>query len=550
MSAKSLAIPTSVGLLLVVANFALLPVLLQHCDRDGLSVRVKSPPAAAQLLIEAEVPGDIAERATVLLDGKKVDLETAKAGPGMHRVEWSVTYQGGFERRVGLTQLVGPFQDPAQPPCSVRLLVGQQFLNDGNSGPGTVAHLAKTEIESNMKGFEKWPIGRFKRVDKLQLRWLRLQDEPHIAYKLRKARIRKAADQHQNVDALLIIELTMVFSRGDVPVFIAASPKFKNNKEVDIEVFAEATVDFDSRIYQWISDLFKGDKLARSTAQDEIEYALKEAFGAPPPIELPDGRQLVFEYCTRRPIEVVSGSHVSIPLVLRLDGARPDIRPITLGTVDRKGPAKLKSPMALEFELDAINGVLYYLWRTGFLDQQLAKAGIDKRFNEDPRVAEMLTVRIGEFKLTLPPTVRLDGDHDHHQFALAAEASLIIRDAVKKTPARVYSTLGFDFSQGKAAKGVVARVELDQLTLTCEPEPRLLKPCYAILVDAVKDNSDALHGELTRVFTEQFNRIVLNRSISGGDNLPSFTIDRSEVHATSAPPSGVIRVDIYGKLAR
>jgi hypothetical protein len=532
--------------LITAAHFAILPLLLGTCGRSDLSVRVTSPAAANKLVIEAEIPGDIADRVQVSVDGERVDLDKATAGPGLHRVEWSVHYRGGFERRVGLTQLVGPFQDPAAPPCSVRLLVGQRLLIDGDR-PGTVAQMAKQQIEKNMKDFEKWPIGAFERVEDLKLRWLRLQDEPHLAYKLRKARIRKPDKQHADVDALLIIELTMKFSRGEVPVFIAAAPELTGPTEVDIEIFAEATVDFDSRIYQWISDLFKGDRLARSTAQDEINYALEEALRAPPPIPLPGGRKLVFEYCTHRPVEVVTDKYLAIPLALRLEGVRPDIRPITLGSADRTGPATLDAPLALEFELDAINGVLYYLWRTGFLDQELRKAGIDRRFNEDPRVASLLTVRIGELKLALPPTVRLD-PHAHHQFLLGAEATMMIRDAAKKTPARVYSTIGFDFAAHKGGKGVVADLELDDLQLTCEPEPGLLRPCYAILVDAVKNNADALHGELTRVFTSQFNRIVLNRSISGGDGMPELTIEGSTVRAIPAPPTGIIRVDLHGKL--
>ena len=44
------------------------------------------------------------------------------------------------------------------------------------------------------------------------------------------------------------------------------------------------------------------------------------------------------------------------------------------------------------------------------------------------------------------------------QSALGAEATMMIRDAVKKTPARVYSTIGFDFRSSASRKGVVAGV--------------------------------------------------------------------------------------------
>ena len=47
---------------------------------------------------------------------------------GLRKARLPMTaYRGGVERRVGWTQLSGPYQDPAQPPCSARILFGQRL---------------------------------------------------------------------------------------------------------------------------------------------------------------------------------------------------------------------------------------------------------------------------------------------------------------------------------------------------------------------------------------------------------------------------------------
>ncbi|HTL35150.1 MAG TPA: hypothetical protein VL326_18605, partial [Kofleriaceae bacterium] len=61
------------------------------------------------------------------VDVSQVHLE---GGPGLVRKHWTKSYRGGFVRDVGVTQLVGPFQDPARPACTGRIVIGQTFLSD------------------------------------------------------------------------------------------------------------------------------------------------------------------------------------------------------------------------------------------------------------------------------------------------------------------------------------------------------------------------------------------------------------------------------------
>ncbi len=521
MSAVGRHVPGLLGLGLLAAHAALVPVALDHCHRDSLRVRVTAPPAAPQLDIAADLPAGVFDRVRVLIDDLPGRLDAAHPGSGLHRVEWKVSYRGGFERRVGLTQLVGPFQDPAKPPCSVRLLVGQRFLDDGKAGPGTVAHMAKRIATEEFSGFKQWPIGRFERVSRMNLSWI------------------------GQLGGFLGISVELAFSNGRVPITVALFPRVEG-QEIKIRAVVDAEVDVDGRVYQWIADLFDASEVAAATAKEEIEAALRNAFTPPPPVPLPGGRELRFEYCPDQSFEIATGKYAAIPLALRLDGARPDVLPVYLGGATRTGAVDTTAPLSMEFELDAINAVLYYLWRTGFLDQELDDAGLEARFNDDSVVREMLSIRIQDILLSLPPTARL-GQETPRTFELGAEATLTIRDGRKRTPARVFSTIGFDFVGGDSAE-LVAKLSLRDLDLTCEPEHGLLVPCYSDLVDELRARSDDLHGELTRLFTRKFNQIVLHRNLGTDDMMATYAIERAEVHATVAPPTGIVRVDLFGAL--
>ena len=512
---------TAVGILLVVAHAFLLALLLDQCRRDPLTVRVTAAPAASGLAIRAELPASIFARVAVAVDGQPGDLASAQVGPGMHRVDWSLAYAGGFERSVGVTQLVGPFQQPEQPPCSARLIVGQSFVDDGHAGPGTVAHLAKRIIEEEFAGFEQWPVGKFEGVAAIRLSWRRA------------------------FSAFLAIEIELAFSRGRVPISVALIPRLENGV-IDLEARVTADVDADSRVYQWIADLFDADDIASATAEQEIRASLRNAFAPPPPVPLPGGRELRFEYCNPGVIDILPGHYAAIPLAMRMDGARSDILPVSLGPTPSPRPVLTKAPLALEFELDAINNLLYYLWRTGYLDQELDRAGLDERFNRDSTVQELLSIRVGDIDLALPPTASNSAD-PRRTFDLGAAATLAIRDGATTTRAHLYGSIGFDFVGGDSAE-LVAKLWLRDLALTCEPSPGILAPCYSDLVRELRGRSDDLHGELTRLFTDRFNQIVLARDLGTKEMMATFAIERAEVYARQLAPTGVVRVDLYGHL--
>ncbi len=526
MRGRSLAVLA--GLILLGVHAALLPALLARCQRTPLEVRVRAPRAAAALTIAAEIPAAVHEEVTVEVDGVPVDLSQARVGPGLHRVEWSARYRGGFERRVGMAQLVGPFQDPRQPPCSVRLLVGQAFLDDGAGSPGTVADVARRVFEQELAGFERWPIGEFRRIASLALEW---------------------------GATTLFIRAEAEFSRGKVPILVRATPALVSGQlEVDIDV--DAAVDFDSRVYQWVSDLINAEVIANRTAEHEIRGALREALRPPPPVPLPGGRRLVFSYCAGGAVDMYPRRWLAVPLSMHIEGPLADVLPVSFGPLPAARSVELAAPLAIEMSLDAINAILYYLWHTGFLDQELQAAGLDARFNQDSTVREMLSLRLHAIGLTgprsgdgyrpPPPTVSL-GRPGGPMFELGAEARLEVHDGDQITPARAFSTIGFDFA-GAGGTDLVAHLTLRELALTCEPEPGLLRPCYSDLVAEVRRRPDDLHGELTRLFTREFRDIVLGARIGTDDSVADFHVDRAAVHAERHGATGLVRVDLYGKL--
>src|SRR5690606_1512702 len=111
------------------------------------------------LEVEAALPASLTRRARLWIDGEhrggagdlaRLSTEAAGGGPypaGLHQIEWRTSYRGGASHRVGWSQLTGPYQDPAAPPCSVRVLFGQALLDDEADGARTLAHLVRTLAE-------------------------------------------------------------------------------------------------------------------------------------------------------------------------------------------------------------------------------------------------------------------------------------------------------------------------------------------------------------------------------------------------------------------
>lgn len=469
------------------AAFVALVAVAARC-RGELAVEIAGPPAAPSLALDARVAPGLAGRVAV-------DDTT---DPGLHRRRWTVRYRGGVERSVGAVQLVGPFQDPAAARCAGRVVVGQQLLDDGAAGPGTIAAAMQRQLDAELRGETVFPVGELVRIEHLALRWAELAHHPDDG-----ELVGEAPGGYVRASA------TVVFDRVTVPLTVALVPEPARG-ELRFRVAARAELAFDNRAVQWLSDRLGGNRLATRLARRQIDDAITTAFAPPPPFTLPDGQTLRFTYCDE-PLRIAEARAGELPFGIALGRARdPRILPPALGHGPRRAPPP-STRLALDLDLDALNALLYELWRDGLLDRRLAAAGLDRRFNADPTVAAMLSLRLSPLTLRLPPVVTAAPGG----LRLSAEAAVAIRDGATTTGGRVWGGLGFRFAPG--ALSPIA-VDLDELELSCErPGPAVtLVPCYGDLVAALRGRAGELHGALTASFAQLLTDIFVTRLTATG----------------------------------
>ncbi|MGN6106790.1 MAG: hypothetical protein ACTHU0_16905 [Kofleriaceae bacterium] len=512
----------AIGLALLAAHVAAFVALVRGCHGTELAVELRAPLAAPTASLDGTVPAPLADRVVSQLDD---------GAPGLVRRTWAVRYRGGYERRVGAAQLVGPFQDPAARACTGRIVVGQRLLDDGRASPGTIAHELAQLLDGELRGESVFGAGDYRRVEALTLRWAQLASHPQD-----RPLIGLAPHGYVRMTA------TLIFDRVDVPLVVALVPE-PTPSALRFRIAARAELDFGNRALQWISNTVGADKLVTRLARRHLDDSLITALAPPPPFELPDGQRLGFAYCDGPP-EIVDGASGALPFAVLI--GRVDRDPAILPP--RRGPAPhapiaRDAAVAIDLDLDALNALLFELWRSGFLDRRLADAGLDRRFNADPTVTELLSLRISPPRLALPPVLSSAGD----RLRLAAEARVSLADGPTTTTGRVWGGLAFRFG---GAVDQPASVELDELELSCERGADTLVPCYADLVAAMRDRGSELHGELTRSFAALLAEIFVDRQV-GAEGLPAELVIRSARPAlVGTPHNASLHLDLDASVAR
>jgi hypothetical protein len=516
------------GLALAAAHAAGFAALAARCRGTDLVVELRAPLASPALALDGAVPPALAPRVETALEG---------AAPGLVRRTWTVRYRGGFSRAVGAAQLVGPFQDPAARACTGRVAVSQRLLDDGRAGPGTLAAEVARALDAELSGESYVGIGSYRRANALSLRWAELGKHPEDVFLVGSA----GGAPHGYVRATA----RLVFDRIEVPLVIALVPK-PSAAELRFAISARAELDFGNRVLQWVSDRLGGDALATRLAQRQIDESLAAALLPPPPLELPGGQTIAFGYCSDPP-EIVDGAWGALPFAVDFGRAAhaPAVLPPRRGRAPR-APLAPTAELAIDLDLDALNALLYELWRTGFLDRRLAEAGLDRRFNEDPIVTELLSIRLSPLSLALPPVVAPTA----RGLRLSAEARVSISDGAAATTGRVWGGLDFAFA-GRVDAPVA--VDLGALELSCERAPATLVPCYADLVAALRDRGADFHGELTRTFAGLLADIFTGRRLEDSA-VPAALVIRAAspsviAAAPPAAPNASLHLDLDAELA-
>lgn len=440
----------------------------------------------------------------LVVDISRVHFE---GGPGLVRKHWRTEYRGGFVREVGATALVGPFQSlpvvvgpspgnatgVAKAACTGRIVIGQKFLDE------QLQPVMQQTIGEQLKGLDIFPVGKYRRLDKLSLAWS-------------KGSIHAAA--------------RVMFEHVVVPVTVELTPKVTD--KLSFEIKAHADLDFDNRVLDWISNKVGADHIASQIARDQIKDVLVTTFAPPPPFDLGGGQTLTFIYCDG-PLEIVDGAYGALPFGVAFTehaGLRPP-----LFAVNKRATPLPSTSLAIDLDVDALNAMLFELWRTGWLDQRLADVGLDRRFNEDPTVTEYLDIRITPVKLALPPVVSPTANG----VRLAADA----RTLMGNTVGRVYGALTFTLQTMQPS------VDLDALELACERTPTLLVPCYSDLVDTVRGRGSEFHGALTTAFTQILTDIFVDRHLAPTGLPVELVIDGVTPNITG----GTLHLELAAKLA-
>jgi hypothetical protein len=464
------------GVALVLLHAAAFVAIAARSGGTELAVELAAPAS-----IEGRVPAELADRVRIATDG----------GP-LARRRWSIAYRGGYTREVGASALAGPFQDPAAPPCDGRVIVGQKLLDQ-------IAGATARVIDDELRGQHIFALGDYVRLDGLKLRFAQI--EAHLMDRAFAGDV-----PHGYIRATG----ELVFSRVRVPLTLAIVPERGGH----FRIAARAEVEVDNSVLQWVSDELGGDKLATRLARHEVDGVIATTLAPPPPLSLGDGQELAFTYCAGD-VEVAEGAYGALPFAVAIHGHDVPLAPTGLAPISAGGTAPTSSAgvgttLALELDVNGMNALLAELWRTGWLDRRLAEVGLDRRFAEDPTVAQFLSVRISPPRLALPPVVA----RGEHGLRLASDARIAIRDADTTTTGRVFGALDFALAAGNGPSARAVDVDLGALELACERSPTTLVPCYADLVAALRDRGADFHGALTDAFAKILSDIFVDRRLA------------------------------------
>lgn len=500
------------GLLLVASQAAIGALLVSGASPQRLRVELSGEPD------DATVPPGLRERVERTVDGVAVGelghlASLEGQGPGIRRVEWAVRYRGGFERRVGLSRLVGPFQSATDPPCGVRVHLGQALLDDGRAGPGTLAHLAKKAVGRALSGTRAIGVGRFERVERLALRW---------------------SDRR---GGSLEVWAALQYRRARVPLLVVATPRLADGR-VRWKTRTRVNVRVDNRTVAWVLDAVGLQPYIDEEATEigaehvaAVAAALSSASQTLPPIELGDLGRVRVAYCDE-PISIQPDVAATIPMRVLLPpakGGNAFSGPVAFGR-DASPEPDPEVSIGIDIDLDTLNAVAFQLYDSGALDRALESVDPGQWFNQSAVVRRFLSLRVGDVRLAMPPVIehRPTAGAAAGPFSLALEAKITLEDGGLRTPARLFSRIGFGLGE-RPGPGLLSEFAVDELQLTCRPTMSVLEPCYGAIVSAVRGRTSELFEPVSTYLGEALAQWTRQRrwEIAGGNG--SFAIEDARV---------------------
>lgn len=494
MTRSSNLIAASLGLILAGGSLLALPTVLAGFGRSSLEVHLDAPDLSpdSKLHFSAHAPG-----AFLTLDGVEF-TEKATVLPGLHQLQWKRRYGGGHSQTAGHTQLVGPFQKPEAPPCSIWLLVDQSFLDDGAAGEGTLAHLLGAQVQRQLRDYKVWPLGKFIAVDSVAASW--------IPWDQTKSSLLKKVYPENAPAGHLHLDLTISFESGKVPLIVMVQPRLVEGA-LKLEIHVSAALDLDSRIYQWVADLFDGSAQAGAVIKRDLRAALRGVLQKPPPLALDSHTSLDFEFCRNERIIFSKKGFVAVPLALPVaEGISAPLRP----TLGKPLDQAMQAPLGLDIDQNGLNALLQQLWSSKVLDRYLGDELVDA-FNEQETVRNFLSLRLAQANFHLPPTLSFKGND---RFELRAAARLELQDGLLKTPARMFTEISFSLGDAKVHADVLPRnLRFGAIELTCQPKAGILKPCYSDILTQVQHNQEELAEALSNAFTHELRKLVIGRHL-------------------------------------
>jgi hypothetical protein len=123
---------------------------------------------------------------------------------------------------------------------------------------------------------------------------------------------------------------------------------------------------------------------------------------------------------------------------------------------------------------------------------------------------------------------------------MTADLRVQLEDRGAITPARVFGALDVDLSGGG--------VGLADLSLSCEPSPGVLQPCYGDLVGAMRARAGDARDELTATLRRILDQLFAGARVTAPETPVTLVLGSPAITATPSGASATLHLDLPAHL--